>query len=559
MKKETEKNGVKMLAQRRVLYAADERPPVATLFFSSLQQMLLALSVGLALPVAVARTAGLPVELSGSYLAAALFCMGLVTILQSLPGRFAGSGLQSFSSCDSAAIAASVMAAELGGIPLVLGMTMFSGLLRFVLGSFAFRLRRFFPAEVTGTMVFILGINLVPTSFRYFFGSGSFSATHLIVAVLTFLFILSCALFIKPLKPYSALAGIVFGYVLSVAFGIFDSSSLQTAGSFVALPVYRELAFRFDARMIVPFAVITLAAVVDNIGDFSASQDANSNEKKKTDWKSIERGIRGSGLGSALSGLLGGSLQSTATTNIAIAKASGIASRSVAYVGAAMLMLVSFFPPVTNTLSMIPEPVLGAVLMYCMCYIMAGGFSTLRERELDDRRIFTIFLSIGFAVSTLIPGVWDFLPEAASGVLDTPMVMGVCVLVAVSLLGRIGRKKVCAFCCGVKPADVDRLREETEKVCRSWGTGEDTCKRLQIGLSALCEAVCEQLPDAKLAVTAVHDGGRLKLRAETDASGLDQTDGTFTVTELIMKRVFDESSISAETEKTVFTASLDLD
>lgn len=534
-----------ILRQRRVLYDSDSRPPFTTLLFASLQQMLLALSIGLALPVAVARTAGLPVHLSGSYLAAALFCMGLVTVLQTIRGRFIGSGFQSFSACDSAAIAASVLAAEAGGIPLVLGMTVFSGVLRFLLGSFSFRMRKLFPAEVTGTMVFILGINLVPTSFKYFFGSnGAFCGLHLLIAALTFLFILACSLFIKPLKPYSALAGIVFGYLLSILTGYYNPSELKAAaGPFLSLPFYQKISFRFDPRFLIPFTVITLASVVDNIGDFSASQEANNPGQKKADWKSIERGIRGSGLGSAISGLLGGSLQSTATTNIAIAKASGISSRSVAYLGAGLLMLVSFFPVLTNTLSMIPEPVLGAVLMYCMCYIMSGGFSTLQSRELDDRRIFTIFLSIGAAVSTLIPNLYSFLPEGASGVLDTPMVMGVCVLLVTSLLGRIGQKKTYSFKCGVTPGDVERMNEEIQLICAGWATEEDVRKKLQIALSAVSEALCEQRPDSKLSIMLSYDRQQLEVRLESPEASFEGSNGSLAVSNMILKNIFDEIEI----------------
>ena len=159
--------------------------------------MLLILSLGMAMPVSIARTAGLDLGLSGSLLAAALFTMGLTGILQTLPNRWIGSGFQSLSVADSAALSACILAAEIGGVPLVLGMTVFSGLLRFVLGSFTFKLRKFFPAEVTGTMIFILGVNLVPTALKNFLGSavgGVYNPMHLVVAVLTLLFMLSCTL-----------------------------------------------------------------------------------------------------------------------------------------------------------------------------------------------------------------------------------------------------------------------------------------------------------------------------------------------------------------------------
>lgn len=122
--------------------------PCRTPVFSSLQHMLLILSLGMAMPVSIARTAGLDLNLSGSFLSAALFCMGFSCILQTLKTRFIGSGYQSMSVADSAALSACILAAEIGGVPLVLGMTIYSGVLRFVLGSFTFKLRRFFPQRL---------------------------------------------------------------------------------------------------------------------------------------------------------------------------------------------------------------------------------------------------------------------------------------------------------------------------------------------------------------------------------------------------------------------------
>ena len=547
------------LKKKTLLYAADQVPPRAALIFSSLQHALLALSLGMALPVAVGRAAGLDLEHSASYLAAALFCMGFTAVLQTIPGKVLGSGCQSLSTTDSAAICACVLAAEAGGIPLVLGMTLFSGILRAVIGSFAYRLRKMFPPEVTGTMVFILGINLVPTGFKYFLGSP----THIAVAAITLLFMLACALFVKPLKPYTALAGIVFGYILSAVTGVFDVSSLAALKeqSVVALPIYKDISFAFDLRMLIPFLVITVAAVVDNIGDFSASQRANGMET--TDWHGIESGIRGSGLGTALSALIGGSAQSTATTNIGVASAAGITSRAVAYVAGGLLVVVSFLPGISGVLSMIPEPVLGAVIMYSMCYIMAGGFETLSSRELDDRRIFTVFLSVAAAISTLIPGLYDFLPESVSKVLVSPMVMGVCVVIIVTLIGKIGAKKKYAFVTGVTADDVSALEEELKRVCGEWGTERVLCRKLQISLSALCEGLCELNADTLLRLSFSFDGLQLKLKLQTEGGTVEKSDAeagsgsALAIALSMLPNMFDH--VKSEIRDGVLTASMDAD
>ena len=560
-KSETSK---KLGSRKAPLYTSSQVPPAAPLFFSSLQHMLLILSLGMAMPVSIARTAGLDLNLSGSLLSAALFCMGFSCILQTLKTRFIGSGYQSMSVADSAALSACILAAEIGGIPLVLGMTIFSGVLRFILGSFTFKLRRFFPPEVTGTMIFILGINLVPTALKNFLGTSG-DPMHLLVALLTLLFMLSCTLFLKPLKPYTALLGILFGFILAAVTGVFDLHSLDAVRqqSIVALPIYKELSYSFDLRALIPFTVVTMAGIVDNIGDYSACQSADDPNFKKPDWRSIESGIRGNALGTTLSGLLGGSIQSTATTNIGIAGASGITSRVVAYLAGGMLMAASFFPALTSLLSLIPTPVLGAVLLYSGCYIMAGGFSALSESVMDDRRIFTVFLSVFFAISTLIPNLYAFLPESVSTILVSPMVMGVCVLLVTTLLSRIGTKKVFTFSVGVGPLDIVAMNEEIEKVCRQRGTERALMRKMQISLNSLCEGLYEASPETVLECTITYDPQQIKLHLESKNATLpdgfeDGEEGTFGVTMMILRNMFETVKVRRERSQITIDLNADL-
>ncbi len=532
-----EEKAKSLKTKKVLLYSAEQTPPPAPLFFSSLQHMLLALSLGMAVPVSVARVAGLDLAHSASLLAAAFFTMGVATLFQTYPGKFLGCGYQSMSVSDSAALAACLLAAEIGGVSLVLGMIVFSGVLKLLMSGFTFRMRKFFPAEVTGTMIFILGINIIPSAFKNFLGTsvnGTYDYMHLTVAIVTLIFMLACTLFIKPLKPYTALLGIGFGFVMAIVTGVFDVSSFAqlSNSSLIALPIYMDLSYSFDYRALVPFIVVTIASVVDNIGDFTAVQSSNDVNFKKPNWKSIENGIRGASIGTIISGLAGGPVQSTATTNIGIANASGITSRMVAYVASAMLIVASFFPMITGALSMIPSPVLGAVLMYSGCYIMAGGFSALSSRELDDQRIFVIFLSIFFAVSTLMPGVYSFLPKAVAQVIVSPMVMGVAILMITTLLSRIGANKKFTFITGVTPVYIPALNKELEKICKQWGTEREVLRKLEISLDGLCEAVAEMDPKANLFFKVVYDELQLKLHIESRDCVLQNPEDSDNVTTL---------------------------
>ena len=544
-----EEKAKSLKTKKVLLYSAEQTPPPAPLFFSSLQHMLLALSLGMAVPVSVARVAGLDLAHSASLLAAAFFTMGVATLFQTYPGKFLGCGYQSMSVSDSAALAACLLAAEIGGVSLVLGMIVFSGVLKLLMSGFTFRMRKFFPAEVTGTMIFILGINIIPSAFKNFLGTsvnGTYDYMHLTVAIVTLIFMLACTLFIKPLKPYTALLGIGFGFVMAIVTGVFDVSSFAqlSNSSLIALPIYMDLSYSFDYRALVPFIVVTIASVVDNIGDFTAVQSSNDVNFKKPNWKSIENGIRGASIGTIISGLAGGPVQSTATTNIGIANASGITSRMVAYVASAMLIVASFFPMITGALSMIPSPVLGAVLMYSGCYIMAGGFSALSSRELDDQRIFVIFLSIFFAVSTLMPGVYSFLPKAVAQVIVSPMVMGVAILMITTLLSRIGANKKFTFITGVTPEYIPALNKELESICKQWGTEREVLRKLEISLDGLCEAVAEMDPRANLFFKVDYDELQLKLHIASRDCVLQSPDdsdniSTLEVSLMMLNNMFD--------------------
>ena len=140
---------------------------------------------------------------------------------------------------------------------------------------------------------------------------------------------------------------------------------------------------------------------------------------------------------------------------------------------------------------------------------VSGGFSALSECVLDDRRIFTIFLSVFFAISTLIPGLYSFLPESVSVVLVSPMVMGVCVLLITTLLSRIGTKKVFSFVSGTGPLDILALNEAIEDVCRQRGAERALMRKIQICVDSLCEGVHEMVPQEQLQFTITYVPSRL--------------------------------------------------
>ncbi len=62
------------------------------------------------------------------------------------------------------------MAAKIGGLPLVLGMTALSGVFEMILSRVVHRLRRIFTPEVMGLVVTMVGISVIPVATKNFLG-----------------------------------------------------------------------------------------------------------------------------------------------------------------------------------------------------------------------------------------------------------------------------------------------------------------------------------------------------------------------------------------------------
>ncbi len=511
-------------------YGSGDRPPPMLMIFSSIQHMLLVLSLGLALPVTIARTAGLTPGESGIFLSLALLSIGITGILQTLPSRYLGNGRMDLSVSDSAALSACALAAQLGGMPLVYGMTALSGLFKGILGSFTYFFRKLFPPEVTGCMIFILGVSIIPTGLKYFLGlshfakTGDYSTLHLFVAVCSLLIMLSCTIFCRALKPYAALFGISAGFLLASCVGILDTAAFSELAKtpFFRFPVPQKLSLAFDWRVVLPFAIVTIAAIVDNIGDYTAAQKISDPKFKRPDWRCIENGIRASGLGSLIAGLTGGVIQSTATTNIGIAGATGVTSRIVGYIASGILIALAFFPRAMGALMLIPEPVLGAVLIFSISYIMAGGFSTLASVELDDRRIFVIFVSIIFSIATMIPGLWTFLPKEVALVLLSPIVMGTVILLFMTTLTSLGTRHRAQFTTGTDAASIPRLNEKLKSLCQQWCVSKNLCQSLTFGLDAVAESLCVNGVDNEIKIELAYDRMQIKIKLSAEHPNIPQ-------------------------------------
>ena len=116
-----------MKRPKNYAYWLDEAPPLGITLLSGLQHIGLVCSF-LPIPLAVAREAGLADARVVYVISVSMLVLGVTTILQVLRRGPVGSGLLAPSCFSGAYLGPSLLAVKAGGLPLVLGMTMFGGI-----------------------------------------------------------------------------------------------------------------------------------------------------------------------------------------------------------------------------------------------------------------------------------------------------------------------------------------------------------------------------------------------------------------------------------------------
>ena len=162
-----------------------------------------------------------------------------------------------------------------------------------------------------------------------------------------------------------------------------------------------------------------------------------------------------------MAGAAGALGTNTATPAVGLAAATGVASRSVAYAVAAIFFLLGFFPKLPALLGLMPRPVIVAVLLFAVSFIMINGLQIMMSRLLDARRTLIIALSTiaGMAIE-VFPSISGSASAPLAPLVGGSLVLATVTALALNLVFRIGVRQTAQFTIAdrlVDPAAVERL------------------------------------------------------------------------------------------------------
>ena len=224
-----------------LIYGVDDVPPPYIILLSGLQHVGL-VTIFLIYPLLIVKEIGASMALSANILSLALISLGIATMLQGLPKGPIGTGFLCPANHTAVYLAPSLAAVKLGGLPLLFGMTIFAGIVECILSPVLRRIRPLIPPELSGLVIFFVGMTVVAIGFRYIAGIGSsesIGASNLIVAVITLGVTASLNVWAKGIaRLFCALIGMVIGYLAAVATGILSTEQFRTIAELplLALP-----------------------------------------------------------------------------------------------------------------------------------------------------------------------------------------------------------------------------------------------------------------------------------------------------------------------------------
>ncbi len=375
------------------------------------------------------------------FISIALLSSALGALLQCRQRGPLGAGLLSVTGTSFAFMQPLTQAWHAGGLAMMFGLSCLIAPLQVVLAPLLPRLRAVFTPLVSGIVVLLIGASLIPTAF---FGLATPAAAAApawsglaVGAIVVIAIVAAQATGRAGLRIASVALGIVAG---CAACGLLGGLHAPAAGEGGWLTVPRLLphGFAFSWNLVLPFAFIYLVSSLEAMGDMTAtSQLSGLATTDAAHWRRLSGGVMADGVTSAVSALVGGFPSTTYAQNNGVIQITGVASRRIGYVIAAILALLGLVPAVGRWVSVIPPPVLGALALLLFGLVAVSGLRLIALAGLGQREgvIVALALGVGLGLPTQ-PKLLEALPAMIRGLLESGISAGGLTALALNAIWR---------------------------------------------------------------------------------------------------------------------------
>lgn len=250
------------------------------------------------------------------------------------------------------------------------------------------KVRKFFPPQVTGAMIIVIGLNLIPTAI-------DMAMNNLLVALITLGVAVGINQFVKgSIRQFSVIIAIFVGIVVSKFIGITDFSAVSQA-SYFEMPNFSAPKFSLEAIIII--APVVLAVFMEHVGDITTNGAVVG--KNFLENPGLHKTLLGDGIATLFAGFMGGPANTTYGENTALLAITKNYDPKLLRLTAVFAIVISCVGKFGVFLQSIPTAVMGGISIYLFSMITFIGIKTIRDskcyKENGNLSVMLIILVIG--------------------------------------------------------------------------------------------------------------------------------------------------------------------
>lgn len=397
-----------------LLYGVNDTPSIGTQILLGLQNIFAAFGGIIAVPLVISSALGFDGAASTAVLSASILAAGIATVIQSKGVGPVGAKIPCIMGTDFTFVAPAIAVGAVGGLPAIVGATILGSLVEVILSYFIKPLMKLFPPLVTGTVVCLIGLTLLPVSVDWAAGGVGAADYGSLINVSIAMLVMIITLLLNRygnamISSASILIGMVIGYIICIPLGMVDFTLVKEA-SWFSIPRLFEYGVSFDLKYVLPFIPAYFVTTIETVGCLASICEVS---KIKVEDKTVGKGVLADAVGSSIAGAVGAFPNTTFSQNVGLIPLTRNASRAVAMMAGILLIGLGFFPKFAALINIMPQPVLGGVGIVMFGTIAAAGIKTLSTVEINNRNLLIIATAIGLGLGvTFRPEFISKLPEA---------------------------------------------------------------------------------------------------------------------------------------------------
>ncbi|KRF26336.1 2-oxo-4-hydroxy-4-carboxy-5-ureidoimidazoline decarboxylase [Phycicoccus sp. Soil803] len=421
-------------SQRASRHPVDEVLPIPKLAIYGFQHVLAFYAGAVIVPILLASAIGLSTQELIHLINADLFTCGIASIIQSVGFWKVGVKLPLLQGVTFTAVSPMIaigMAAGGGtdGLLVIYGAVIVAGLFTFLVAPYFSQLIRYFPPVVTGSVITIIGLALLPVAAADAAGGAGptldpSSGRNLAYALGTLALIVAIQRIFKGfMATVAVLIGLVVGTVIAWILGDAHFDSVSGSGWVGVTTPFHFGWPKFSAAAIISMIVVMLITAVETTGDVFATGEI---VEKRVGKEDIARALRADGLATTIGGVFNSFPYTCFAENVGLVRLTRVKSRYVVATAGLIMIIIGLIPKAGAIVAGIPHPVLGGAALAMFATVAVVGFQTLSRVDFHDHRnVVIVATAVGLAMYvTAQPDVAKAVPDWAQIILGSGITLG---------------------------------------------------------------------------------------------------------------------------------------